>query len=184
MRIIAGEYRGRRLLTPRGRILRPTSERAREALFNLLGERVIDATFLDICAGCGAVGLEALSRGAQCATFIERNMHCVRALRANIKACGCEDRAKVLIGDARKQLQQLLKSKEKFDIIFADPPYESTLATELLEWLSKRAQLLTANGWLIIQHASVNELPKMCGALNQLRVHRIGETSFSIYHRK
>ncbi|MBE3573664.1 MAG: 16S rRNA (guanine(966)-N(2))-methyltransferase RsmD, partial [Moorella humiferrea] len=121
LRIIAGQARGQRLRTPKGSGTRPTSERVREALFNILGPRVIEALFLDLFAGSGAVGLEALSRGAKEAFFIEHDRRALSCLKANLQATGFNDRAHILAMDVRRALAELRRRDLVFDLIFVDP---------------------------------------------------------------
>jgi 16S rRNA (guanine966-N2)-methyltransferase len=131
MRILSGEAKGRVLKTREGKGTRPTDSRSREMLFNILGERVVGARFLDIYAGSGAVGLEALSRGAQFCVFIEQNAQAAQAIRENIRACGWKDRAQVWhtnMKAALRRFAELLESdphhpEAHFDLVFADPPF-------------------------------------------------------------
>ena len=123
MRVIAGELGGRRLQAPRGRATRPTSDRVREALFAML-EDLGGARVLDLYAGSGALGVEAISRGAAEAVFVERDGPALRSLRANLEALGlAAPRAQVRRGDALAALQSARRRKEKYDLIFIDPPY-------------------------------------------------------------
>jgi 16S rRNA (guanine966-N2)-methyltransferase len=123
MRVIAGRLGGRRLQAPRGRVTRPTSDRVREALFATLGD-VDGASVLDLFAGTGALGIEALSRGASTAVFVERDPGAVRALRANLQALEIETiETQVRRGDVLGALQSARKSKETYDLVFIDPPY-------------------------------------------------------------
>ncbi|MFA4016455.1 MAG: hypothetical protein RUDDFDWM_001565 [Candidatus Fervidibacterota bacterium] len=184
MRIIAGKFRGRKLKVIRSSQSRPTSEVAREALFNILRDKVIGASFLDVCAGSGSVGLEALSRGAAKVTFIERNPICIATLQRNISMVGCQKQAKVICSDAIAAMRRLLKMGEKFDIIFADPPYGTNLANRLLEWLDENLGLLEEDGFIIIQHSRRDSLSHSCSSLELLKSHSIGETVFSFYARK
>ncbi|RYG73159.1 16S rRNA (guanine(966)-N(2))-methyltransferase RsmD [bacterium] len=123
MRIESGEARGRVLQTPNGNNTRPTDGRTREMLFNSLGDRIIDARFLDLYAGCGSVGLEALSRGAKFVVFIEQEHSALRSIKANLKTLGWEKRALVWNGNVRTAIAKLAENGEKFEIVFADPPF-------------------------------------------------------------
>ncbi len=135
MRVIAGRWGGRRLVTPRGAATRPTSDRVREALFSVLGERVDEARVLDLFAGSGALGLEALSRGAAAATFVDSAPAAVAAVRANLEALGAE--AEVRRADARAFLHTARTAARQYDLIFLDPPYRlaARLGRELSEGL-------------------------------------------------
>jgi 16S rRNA (guanine966-N2)-methyltransferase len=126
MRIIAGTAKGRVLRTPQGKSTRPTDSRARETLFNILGETIIEARVLDLYAGSGAIGLEALSRGASTCTFVEQNAAATGAIRANIKTLEWQDCAQVWNASVRSALHRMGESEEysgAFDIVFADPPF-------------------------------------------------------------
>ena len=121
MRVIAGTHRGRRLVAPPGRDTRPTSDRVREALFSILAARVVDARVLDVFAGSGALGIEALSRGAGSALFSDSSRAAVAAVRANLQALGLD--AHVVAGDARRVLRDAHARGAAYDLIFLDPPY-------------------------------------------------------------
>ena len=123
MRIEGGEARGRILQTPNGQNTRPTDGRTREVLFGSIGARVVGARVLDLYAGSGAVGLEALSRGADFVIFIEQEFAAIRSIKANLKTLGYEKRALVWNGNARTAVGKLFENGEKFDLIIADPPF-------------------------------------------------------------
>lgn len=150
MRIVAGSMRGRVLETPPGQSTRPTSERAREALFNILAHRDIpiqDARIADIFAGSGALGFEALSRGAAAATFVEKDSAALRTLHANARKLGVSDRISILPVDARF----LLKEASPFQYLFMDSPYKSGLAFEILP-------LLVQQGWIASESLAIIEI--------------------------
>lgn len=135
MRIIAGEWRGRRLAAPAGRRTRPTTDRAREAWMSIVSPSLVGARVLDLFAGSGALGLEALSRGAASATFVEDDPRALAALRKNVEALGAQSRVAVIRTDAVKFVRTL--DAGAFDVAFADPPYERGLATAIAErWLA------------------------------------------------
>jgi 16S rRNA (guanine(966)-N(2))-methyltransferase RsmD len=131
MRVIAGEYKGRRLQAPPGLATRPTSDRVREALFSILGPSVEDARVLDLFAGSGALGIEALSRGAREATFVDNAAPAIRALEANLRDLGAE--ATVVRAEARRFLGGASRSARQYDLVFLDPPYRlaATLGPEI-----------------------------------------------------
>lgn len=152
MYIIAGKYYKQKLKSPKGDNTRPTSSRLRESLFNILQDEVQEADFLDIFAGTGAIGIEALSRGAKTATFIENDRHAFQALNDNLKQLKTGIEAKPLFGDYVKNLQSLGKRNEKFHIIFADAPYhmEETVQ-KILEQVALH-NLLNKHGRLFIEN--------------------------------
>jgi 16S rRNA (guanine(966)-N(2))-methyltransferase RsmD len=128
VRIVAGAYRGRRIDAPRGRSTRPTSDRVREALFSILGEAAVGgARVLDLFAGSGALGIEALSRGAAGAVFVDSDERAVAAIRGNLAALGID--ARVHRRDALSWLESAARGEEAFDLVFADPPYSSAPRT-------------------------------------------------------
>ena len=132
MRVIAGSHRGRRLSGPRGTTLRPTSDKVREALFSILGTRIPGSRFLDLYAGTGAVGIEALSRGATIVTFVESDPKAVQVMRKNLTACGMLDQAVVRVGPTQTFLRQPQSWDGPYDVLFADPPYADRGAVELV----------------------------------------------------
>jgi 16S rRNA (guanine(966)-N(2))-methyltransferase RsmD len=158
MRIIGGEARGRSLLLPRGcRGIRPTTDRVKESLFAIL-HPVAGLRFLDLFAGCGNVGLESLSRGACFAAFVEREARLAETIHRNLELLGFEGRAEVVTADAGMGMKRLAKRGERFDILFADPPYEEGLLSETIAGLEE-TDLLAEDGIAVLQH-SVREMPE------------------------
>ncbi len=158
MRIIAGTFRNRKLTTPKGEATRPTSSRLREALFNICQNSAVDANFLDLFAGSGAMGLEALSRGAKSATFVEQHIPAERAIEQNIKSLDVADRARLLRGDVYRLIPKLHSQGQKWSIIYADPPYskgvnddKQPIETDKLLSLLDTYPLLIPGGHLFIE---------------------------------
>jgi 16S rRNA (guanine(966)-N(2))-methyltransferase RsmD len=183
VRVIAGALKGRRLVTPRGRVTRPTADQVRIALLDTLMPRLPGARFLDLFAGAGAVGLEALSRGAAHATFVERDARAVAALRQNITALGMQALARVLPVEVGRGLEMLLREGARFDIVFLDPPYDSTLAPETMEWLGT-GRLTGPESMVVVQHLT-KKAPALAvlPALTPFRQRRFGETMLTFYRR-
>lgn len=177
MRIIAGELRGRRIAAPAGREVRPTADRVREALFSSLGGRVMGARVLDLFAGSGALGLEALSRGAVAAVFVERARPVIEVLRRNIDALGMADRARVIPGDAAAALGALARRGETFEVVFLDPPYRGGALEDALGRLAA-ANVLAAGAVIIAEHPTGAE-PSPAGSLRAVAVKRYGDTSLT-----
>src|SRR6478735_6294040 len=146
MRVIAGSYGGRRLQAPAGLDTRPTSDRVREALFSILGERIVDASVLDLFAGSGALGIEALSRGAKDATFVDSAAPAIRAIGANLEALGAD--AIVVRAEARRFLGGASRAGRSYDLVFLDPPYR--LATSLGRDLSAALAAVLAPGGTMV----------------------------------
>jgi 16S rRNA (guanine966-N2)-methyltransferase len=171
MRVIAGEFRSRRLKTLPGLALRPTPDRLREALFSVLAPRIEGTTFLDAYAGSGAVGIEALSRGAAHAVFVEKHFGAVRVIRENLASLGLEDRATVVHSAAVPALRKFAA-----DIYFLDPPYTATTEYEsALTLLGERPVLVLA------QHAKRFELAETYGHLRRTRVLGQGDNAISFF---
>ena len=181
MRISAGEQRGRMLRSPKGSKTRPTSDLLRQALFNVLGPRIHGASILDLFAGTGAVGLDALSRGAVRATFVENDRRAVESLRANLAALQLTSRGRILMGDVFSRLAGLQERGERFDCVFLDPPYGvGDLAGRCIEMLAHGA-VLRENGALLVQAFHKTALPERVGVLRRTWRRRYGESSLSLY---
>ena len=182
MRVISGALKGRKLFVPKGRTIRPTSDHVKETLFNIIGPDIVQATFLDVFAGCGSIGIEALSRQAAQAVFVEKAPAHIRALRRNLAACSIETRDQVYCGDANKALSILQKAEWRFDLIYVDPPYRQTnMLRDILEKIVDLA-LLADTGRLIAEHSHTFAPRSTIGknlTLEQRR--RIGDTTLSFY---
>lgn len=163
MRIIAGALKNRQIKSPKGTVTRPTTERLREAVFNICQSDIEGARFLDLFAGSGAMGIEAISRGAKEATFLDQDRESIRCIKENLKSLGIENKAKVLNGDFLKLLDYMGRHHEQFEVIYADPPYraENQLASgdrisyslQLLMLLDQ-LPLLTPGGYFFLEDAS------------------------------
>ncbi len=203
MRVIAGTFRSRPMIAPRGQGTRPTSDRLRETLFNILAPRISGARFADLYAGTGAVGIEALSRGASYVLFVERAAPAVSVLRTNLKELGINagftlearsalsaldrtlDRIHSQVPNAAHQPGNKIPSLAPvFDVVFLDPPYEAVSEyTSTLALLgSTRARPLLAGGALIVaEHSSKSPLPESFGTLQQTRVLKQGDAALTFY---
>ena len=175
MRIIAGEFRSRRLKTVPGRLVRPTSDRLRETLFNVLGAAVDGAVFVDAYAGTGAVGLEALSRGAVHAVFLEESAAALRVLRENLDALDVPDRARILEGAAVPALRRLAREGSEAAVVFLDPPYQ-----EAREYRGALEAAALFSGALIVAEHDRRDRPKAKG-LECTRVLEQGDSALSFY---
>ena len=183
-RIIGGEGKGRRLKAPRGLDTRPTAARVRQTLFDILAARLPGCRFLDAFAGSGAVGLEALSRGAALVVFVESAAGAVAALRANAEALArAGGNVRVLRQDARAALAALADAGESFDVIYVDPPYASDLYEKALEQAGRKG-LLGEDGVVVAEHFHKRALPERIGALARTREVRVGDHRLSFYRRQ
>jgi 16S rRNA (guanine966-N2)-methyltransferase len=188
MRIIAGKAKGRGLIAPKAKVLRPTTDRVKESLFNILD--VEGKRFLDLFAGAGSVGLEALSRGACRVIFVESHRACAEAIRTNIKRCGfvniplngIEEGAgpdiEVVEYPVDRGLKLLGHRGQRFDVIFADPPYEQNLIGETMR-LVRTQELMSQDGVLVVQHSAREEIPARREGYRIEDSRRYGETALS-----
>jgi 16S rRNA (guanine(966)-N(2))-methyltransferase RsmD len=182
MRIIAGEFRGRMIKSPTDSRTRPTSDRLRETLFNVLAPRIEDARFLDLCAGSGAIGMEALSRGADHVTFVDRSRKACALIEENLDLLQiAEDRADVQALSAENFVGR--KHENGWDIVFYDPPYDGDYGIVLFEFGSSESNLLNADAVLIAEHHTKHALPDAAYSLRRWRILKQGETSLSFYER-
>jgi len=176
-RVIAGAHKGRRLLTARGDAVRPTSGRVKEALFSIIGERIENARLLDLFAGTGAIGIEAVSRGASHVTFVESDAGSLKVLNANLQHCGAADTAEVV----RQAAEAFLRAaRPAYDIVFADPPYRLDSARDLLPALAGSA-IIAPHTLVILEHPSKQDMPARVGRLVQRRRYRYGDSSLSVF---
>ena len=174
MRIIAGAYKGRNLKSPPSLDVRPTSDRLRETLFNVIAPFIEDARFLDLCAGSGAVGIEALSRGASHVTFVDRSRRMCKLIEANVELCRISEAQQVIY--CSEAIEFLKHSKnESWDIVFFDPPYKD-------DYL-KTLQLLGNNTLVIAEHHHKTELPETIGNLHRARILKQGDSSLTFYKK-
>jgi 16S rRNA (guanine966-N2)-methyltransferase len=187
MRVIAGKYRSRILKSLKDLALRPTSDRLRETLFNILGPAVAGSRFLDVFAGTGAVGIEALSRGATEAIFVESHAHAAKLIRHNLDSLGIATGATILHADALTALQKLAArhtpSSLPIDFVFVDPPYAAHADyARTLEFLSSpSANFLSPEALIIFEHHHKFSLPEKSGQLTRARVLKQGDTALSFF---
>lgn len=178
MRIIAGAFKGRTLVSPTWAGLRPTSDGLRETLFNIVGPAIAGAAVLDVCAGTGAIGLEALSRGARHATFVDDDARAVRLIGENAAKCGCENRCIILRGAVPQSLRGAVAGGP-FDLVVLDPPYD---AAWIGEALAAAAGQLAPDGLIVLEHAA-RLTPPLDAALTLVRTRRAGDSALSTYRR-
>ena len=180
MRVIAGTHRGRRLSGPEGAALRPTSDKVRQALFSILGTQVSGGRFLDLYAGTGAVGIEALSRGASAVTFVESNPKAVQLLQKNLRTCQLLDRAQVRLGQTAAFLDQKDWWGRPYDVLFADPPYAALDELDIL-FHACRLGLLSEHAVVIIEQDSRTELPASIDHATLVRRYVYGDTALYLF---
>jgi len=177
MRVIAGRFKGRRLKPPTWEGLRPTSDKLRETLFNILAPRMDGARVLDGCAGTGAVGIEALSRGAAHVTFVDRDRRATALIEANLAACGASDGYTIRTGEVSRVLVQA--ADQRFDLVFLDPPYA---AADVEVVIAAAAAHLNPGGLLVLEHATRSPTPDF-GPLVHVRDVKSGDSTLTFAER-
>jgi len=180
MRVIAGEHKGRRLTAVPGKGTRPTTDKVKESIFNMIGPYFEGGTALDLYAGTGGLGIEALSRGVERAVFVEWDARAFAVVKQNIAACRLEDRTELYRIDAARALKALAKRGASFDLVFLDPPYaQQRIADEVAEM--QEMGLLAPDAWIVAEHGADVMLPETIGDCVVDRVATYGETSITLY---
>ena len=180
MRVIGGKYRGRILRAPHGREVRPTSDRLRETLFNIIAPHIEGSRFLDICAGSGAIGIEALSRGAASATFIDSSRRACAVIESNLASLSITSNATIINKDAVAAFKRLSGDEAKFDIIFFDPPYASEIYSQVMRGIAA-GQLLAPDALVITEHRAKAPPAAEYGGLKIDREVKQGESALAFY---
>jgi 16S rRNA (guanine966-N2)-methyltransferase len=178
VRVIAGSARGRLLKVPKGMFVRPTADRVKESVFAILSPLLGQAAVLDLYAGSGALGIEALSRGAERAVFVEKNAAAAACIKANLEIAGVKSLATVMTMPVARALHLLSKHKETFDLVFMDPPYERSLVIKTLHDLQK-AEVVKPGSICVIEHSSREEIPPKVEKFTIYRQVCFGDTSVS-----
>ncbi len=177
MRVITGEARGRKLIALEGEEVRPTTDRVKEGMFNIIQFDLEGASVLDLFAGSGQLGIEALSRGAKHCTFVDASTKSIEVVKQNLKAVGFEKRASVFCGDGKMYINL---SRDKFDIALLDPPYHKNI---LLEVLPIIAEKMTDYGVILCETALDEVLPESAGEFSLYREYRYGKIKITAYRK-
>ena len=184
VRVIAGEFKSRKLRTLDGQVTQPTSDRLKETLFNLVQSRIADAAFLDCFAGSGSIGIEALSRGAEFVVFVEESPRAVKVIRQNLALLDEDEtlRCQILGQKAQAALKSLERTGRKFDIVFLDPPYaDADQYPRVFERL-QNCELLSDEALVVAEHSKFLALPAQVMHLERRREVRQGDSVLSLYH--
>ena len=179
MRIVSGEYKGRRLEMPENYDIRPTSEKVKEAIFSIISGNVPDAVCIDLFSGTGSIGLEALSRGAAKCYFGDNSKSSLELTKRNIKMCRAEEKSIVISGDFEKVLSRIGERNEKADIIFLDPPYKMGLYSKCFE-IIENLNLLSQEGIIVAEHDSKDEFEPEIGSFKKLKEKKYGSIGITI----
>jgi 16S rRNA (guanine966-N2)-methyltransferase len=178
MRIISGTSKGRKLVTPKRYSIRPTSDRVKESLFNILGRAVEGKIVLDLFAGTGNLGIEALSRGAKRVIFVEKGRQALRLIQTNLNEFGLANRSDIIPKDVHRAIGILKQRGEGFDLILMDPPYEKGLIQRTLIKLNTH-RIYHSDSMLVIEHNRREPLPRVLYGWNLIRQQKIGDTLLS-----
>lgn len=181
MRIVAGAFRGRRLRAPSGTKIRPTTDRVREAVFSIIASDLADAHVLDLFAGTGALGLEALSRGAAQAVFVDHDPQAVRLIQTNVSLCGVGDRVQIIQGAVLQVIRRLASQKNTFRLVFMDPPYGKGHIEKTLSELSKVANPETL---VVVEHHVKDILTSPWEGWFRTESRRYGDSMVSFFIRE
>ncbi len=180
MRIIAGEARNKKIKALKTMDVRPTSDRVKESLFSIINQYVPNSIFLDLFSGTGNIALEALSRGAKKAILIEKEKKVLGNIIENINSLGYSDKCRAYRNEAERAIEILSKKKEKFDIIFMDPPYKEELCTSTIEKVEEQ-EILNENGLLIAEHHVKERMAEKIGKLNKVDERTYGNKVMTFY---
>ena len=182
MRIIAGEYKGRMLDFPKNVDVRPTQDRVREALFNVIAPQIQGKLVLDLFAGSGSLGIEAISRGAKKATFVENNLKCIHIIKKNIEKVAIESKTAILKMDVFKALGTFDEKGDIFDIVFLDPPYYKELPKKALIMLSQY-DILSPTNTIVIEHFKKDNIPENINNILIYNQKKYGDTVLSFFRK-
>ncbi|PLS06586.1 16S rRNA (guanine(966)-N(2))-methyltransferase RsmD [Neobacillus cucumis] len=180
MRVVSGVCKGRPLKAVPGNTTRPTTDKVKEALFNMIGPYFDGGTGLDLFAGSGGLGIEGLSRGLEKVIFVDRESKAIHVIQENLKACKFEEKTEVYRNDADRAVKALIKRGITFDYIFLDPPYKKQQLVSLMEKMDQQ-ELVKENGIIVCEHSFDVELPQTVGRFNQIKHEKYGIIAVTIY---
>ncbi|MBS4177236.1 16S rRNA (guanine(966)-N(2))-methyltransferase RsmD [Lederbergia citrea] len=180
MRVISGTCKGRQLKSVPGSQTRPTTDKIKETIFNVIGPYFTEGLGLDLFAGSGGLGIEALSRGLDKVIFVDRDMNAIQTIKRNIALCGLEEKSEIYRNDSERALKAIIKRDLQFDYIFLDPPYYRQKLVSLLKLIDE-SKLLKAQGAIICEHSTDVELPQNIGKLVQGKAGDYGSIGLTIY---
>ncbi|MGE8204201.1 16S rRNA (guanine(966)-N(2))-methyltransferase RsmD [Heyndrickxia sp. NPDC080065] len=180
MRVISGSKKGKLLKSVPGNQTRPTTDKVKEAIFNMIGPYFEGGIGLDLFAGSGGLGIEGLSRGLEKVIFVDRDHNAFQTIKANIGSCEFEEKSELFRNDSERALKAIIKRQLKFDVIFLDPPYKKQKLISLLEIIDGE-NLLVESGYVVCEHSSDIQLPNIVGRLTLTKVVRYGIIGISIY---
>ena len=180
MRVISGKARGLKLNTPKNDDVRPTTDRVKESLFNMINSYIMDSEILDLFAGTGSLGIECLSRGANQCIFVDNSKESINIVKSNIKKARVENESIVLNLDFKSAINSLSLKNKQFDVIFMDPPYYKNMFSDALSAVDNN-NLLKEDGIIVVEHDTVDKFPDNMGRLYKSREKKYGNTTLTFY---
>lgn len=180
LRVISGKVRGLKLNAPKNEDVRPTTDRVKESLFNIINSYIMDSKVLDLFAGTGSLGIECLSRGAKECVFVDISKESISIVKSNIKKARVENESSIINSDFNDAIKKLQVQNKKFDVIFMDPPYYKDMFVKALESIDN-AKLLEYEGIIIIEHDTKDTFPERIGSLEKNRSKKYGNTTLTFY---
>jgi 16S rRNA (guanine966-N2)-methyltransferase len=183
LRVVSGNYKGRQLKAVPGMTTRPTTDKVKEAIFNMVGPYFNGGVALDLFAGSGGLGIEAISRGMEQCIFVDREAKAIQTIHKNLEVCHASDASEVYRNDAERALRAIIKREIKFDLIFLDPPYRQQKLKALIKLMSEN-NLLKQDGFIVAEHGSDIELPLEIDQFYQYKQEKYGMSSITIFTYK
>lgn len=180
MRVISGKVRGLKLNAPKNDDVRPTTDRVKESLFNIINSYIMDSKILDLFAGTGSLGIECLSRGAQKCVFVDISRDSIEIVKSNIRKARVENESVIVNADFKDAITKIQATKDKFDVIFMDPPYYKDMFISALEKIDQ-ADLLIEDGIIVIEHDTKDSFPETIGRLEKSKSKKYGNTTLTFY---
>ncbi len=180
LRVISGSARGHKLKTIKGIDTRPTSDKVKGSAFNIIAAEIVDSNVLDAFAGTGSLGIEALSRGAKKAVFIDKSIDSCGIIRENLAHTKLADQAEVYLTDYKSGIERLYRKGYKFGLVFLDPPYNKNFIQNTLKLVAKN-DIINDDGIIVAEHSHSDKLPESCGKLKAVDTRKYGDTMITIY---
>lgn len=180
MRVVSGRFKGKTLKAVPGQSTRPTTDKVKEAIFNMIGPYFDGGICLDLFAGSGGLGIEGLSRGLDKGIFVDIDGKAIQTIKSNVETCKCDDRVEIYRTDYKRALKALVKREIVFDYIFLDPPYHKKILIDILQFINEN-QLLQPSGAIICEHSHQFDLPDRIEGLRKTKEETYGIISISIY---
>lgn len=180
MRVISGKARGLKLNAPKNDDVRPTTDRVKESLFNMINSYMMESEILDLFAGTGSLGIECLSRGADKCVFVDSSKESIGIIKSNIKKARVEDKSTVLNSDFKSAMKSLSLKNQSFDVIFMDPPYYKNMFSDALSGVDQN-NLLKEDGIIVVEHDTKDEFPDSIGRLYKSKDKKYGNTTITFY---